>query len=115
MNTADRSIALMDVAVRRRFAFLTMWPEIGVLSDRAKACDLMEQSFTQLLDIFVTHAADDGFQLLPGHAYFLESDVEKAKTKLQTELKPLLLEYIAQGHVSGFRDEIHAYIDSLPE
>jgi 5-methylcytosine-specific restriction protein B len=115
MNTADRSIALMDVAVRRRFAFVTMWPELGVLNDVKNACRLMQQSFTRLLDIFVAHASDDGFQLLPGHAYFLEPDEARAKVKLQTELKPLLLEYIAQGHVSGFRDEIHAYIDSLPE
>jgi 5-methylcytosine-specific restriction protein B len=115
MNTADRSIALMDVAVRRRFAFVTMWPDLGVLHDQKQACSLMLQKFTQLLDIFVTHAADDGFQLLPGHAYFLETDETRAKVKLQTELKPLLLEYLAQGHVSGFRDEIHAYIDSLPE
>ncbi len=115
MNTADRSIALMDVAVRRRFAFVTMWPDLQVLASSALACTLMQQSFTQLLEIFVALAADDGFQLLPGHAYFLEPDEARAKVKLQTELKPLLLEYIAQGHVSGFRDEIHAFIDSLPE
>jgi 5-methylcytosine-specific restriction protein B len=115
MNTADRSIALMDVAVRRRFAFVTMWPDLAVLNDTSQACRLMQQKFTQLLHIFVTHAADDGFSLLPGHAYFLEADEAHAKLKLQTELKPLLLEYIAQGHVSGFRDEIYAYIDSLPE
>ena len=115
MNTADRSIALLDVAVRRRFAFVTMWPDLRVLADNSKACGLMQQSFTQLLGIFVAHAADDGFTLLPGHAYFLEPDEVRAKRKLQTELKPLLLEYIAQGHVSGFRDEVHAYIDSLPE
>lgn len=115
MNTADRSIALMDVAVRRRFAFVTMWPDLGVLSNPKQACVLMQQKFTQLLAVFVTHAADDGFQLLPGHAYFLEPDDVRAKVKLQTELKPLLLEYLAQGHVSGFRDEIQAYIDCLPE
>lgn len=115
MNTADRSIALMDIAVRRRFAFVTMWPDLGVLNDHSQACALMQQKFTQLLDIFVMHAADDGFALLPGHAYFLETDEARAKRKLQTELKPLLLEYLAQGHVSGFRDEIHAYIDGLPE
>jgi hypothetical protein len=74
----------------------------------------MQQTFTQLLEIFVAHAADEGFQLLPGHAYFLEPDEVRARVKLHTELKPLLLEYIAQGHVSGFRDEIHAFIDSLP-
>jgi len=114
MNTADRSIALMDVAVRRRFAFVPLWPDLQVLANKALACALMQQTFTQLLEIFVAHAADDGFQLLPGHAYFLEPDEARAKVKLHTELKPLLLEYIAQGHVSGFRDEIQAFIDSLP-
>lgn len=113
MNTADRSIALLDVAVRRRFAFVSMWPDLGVLADRNQACELMQRRFTQLLDIFIAHATGDGFALLPGHAYFLEPDEQQARRKLHTELKPLLLEYMAQGHVSGFRDEIHAYIDSL--
>jgi 5-methylcytosine-specific restriction protein B len=73
----------------------------------------MAGKFKQLLDLFVSHAADDAFNLLPGHAYFMEKDEAKAKIKLSTELKPLLHEYLAQGHVSGFGDEIHAYIDSL--
>lgn len=115
MNTADRSIALMDVAVRRRFAFVTLWPDLAVLSDPSQACKLMQDTFSRLLAIFVSHAADDGFALLPGHAYFLSADEEQAKRKLRTELKPLLLEYIAQGHVSGFRDEMYAFVDSLPE
>lgn len=105
----------MDLAVRRRFAFVTLWPDLAVLSDPTQACKLMQETFARLLSIFVSHAADDGFTLLPGHAYFLSADEEQAKRKLQTELKPLLLEYIAQGHVSGFRDEMYAFIDSLPE
>lgn len=113
MNTADRSIALLDVAVRRRFAFLPVWPSLQVLNDDRRSCERMRKKFAQLLDLFVSHAGDDAFNLLPGHAYFMESDEAKVKTKLQTELKPLLLEYLAQGHVSGFGDEIHAFIDSL--
>jgi 5-methylcytosine-specific restriction protein B len=73
----------------------------------------MREKFAQLLDLFIAHAGDDAFNLLPGHAYFMEPDEGRAKIKLQTELKPLLLEYLAQGHVSGFGDEIHAFIDSL--
>jgi 5-methylcytosine-specific restriction protein B len=113
MNTADRSIAVLDVAVRRRFAFSPVWPSLQVLKDDQQACASMREKFAQLLDLFVSHAGDDAFNLLPGHAYFMEADEAKAKTKLQTELKPLLLEYLAQGHVSGFGDEIHAFIDSL--
>lgn len=115
MNTADRSIAVLDVAVRRRFAFSPVWPSLQVLSSDEQSCASMREKFAQLLDLFVAHAGDDAFNLLPGHAYFMEIDEAKAKTKLQTELKPLLLEYLAQGHVSGFGDEIHAFIDSLDD
>lgn len=113
MNTADRSIAVLDVAVRRRFAFSPVWPSLQVLNGDEQSCKQMRETFAQLLDLFVSHAGDDAFNLLPGHAYFMEPDESKVKTKLQTELKPLLLEYLAQGHVSGFGDEIHAFIDSL--
>ena len=113
MNTADRSIALLDVAVRRRFAFSPVWPSLQVLDGDDQSCAPMREKFAQLLDLFISHAGDDAFNLLPGHAYFMEVDESKVKTKLQTELKPLLLEYLAQGHVSGFGDEIHAFIDSL--
>lgn len=113
MNTADRSIAVLDVAVRRRFAFLPVWPSMQVLNDVGRSCNRMRETFAQLLDLFLSHAGDDAFNLLPGHAYFMETDEAKAKIKLRTELKPLLLEYLAQGHVSGFGDEIHAFIDSL--
>jgi 5-methylcytosine-specific restriction protein B len=113
MNTADRSIALLDVAVRRRFAFSPVWPSMQVLASDQQSCVTMREKFAQLLDLFISHAGDDAFNLLPGHAYFMEPDEGKVRTKLQTELKPLLLEYLAQGHVSGFGDEIHAFIDSL--
>ena len=113
MNTADRSIAVLDVAVRRRFAFSPVWPSLQVLSGDQQSCTSMREKFAQLLDLFVSHAGDDAFNLLPGHAYFMEADEAKVKTKLQTDLKPLLLEYLAQGHVSGFGDEILAFIDSL--
>jgi 5-methylcytosine-specific restriction protein B len=113
MNTADRSIAVLDVAVRRRFAFSPVWPSLQVLSDDQQSCATMQEKFAQLLDLFVAHAGNDAFNLLPGHTYFMETDEAKARTKLQTELKPLLVEYLAQGHVSGFGDEIQAFIDNI--
>jgi hypothetical protein len=42
MNSADRSIALVDVAVRRRFAFVSLWPRMSVIEEHG--CGLMKQA-----------------------------------------------------------------------
>ena len=108
MNTADRSIAIVDVAIRRRFAFVKMWPQIAVVTEHG--CVLMQQAFQKLLNIFIEHASDDAFNLIPGHAYFLEADEQAARSALKTELLPLLEEYLWQGFVAGFEEEIRTYI-----
>ena len=108
MNTADRSIAIVDVAIRRRFAFLKVWPNMQVVKELG--CPLMQEAFQRLLSIFVEHASDEAFNLLPGHSYFLEKDELNARIDLATRLKPLLEEYLAQGYVAGFANAIRAYI-----
>ena len=50
----------------------------------------------------------------PVTAYFLGSD-EVAHTRLTTEVRPLLEEYLAQGYVAGFADEIRAYVDLITQ
>ena len=111
MNSADRSIAIVDVAVRRRFAFLSLWPQMGVVQQTR--CGLMEEAFRRLVTIFVEHAGDDAFQLVPGHSYFLETSDQAAKRRLQTSLAPLLEEYLAQGYVGGFSESIRDYLQWL--
>lgn len=111
MNTSDRSIAILDVAIRRRFAFAELWPQMGVVQDHG--CELMVDKFKELLQIFVEHATDDAFNLLPGHSYFLEEDERQARRALKLHLKPLLDEYLAQGYVAGFEEEIRSYNQSI--
>ncbi len=111
MNSSDRSIAIVDIAVRRRFAFVSLWPRTEVVKQHG--CALMQTAFGQLLGIFVEHATDDALALMPGHSYFLESDEEQAKRSLRVNLKPLLEEYLAQGYVSGFAEPIRSYLQWL--
>lgn len=107
MNSADRSIAIVDVAVRRRFAFLSLWPSLEVVEEHG--CPLTQRAFQELVSIFVEHAPDEALALVPGHSYFLGKDEERARVDLRTSLAPLLDEYLAQGYVSGFAESIRGY------
>lgn len=111
MNSADRSIAILDVAVRRRFAFLSLWPSLKVVEECG--CELSQKAFQQLVSTFIEHAADEALPLVPGHSYFLGRDEERARMNLKTNLVPLLTEYLAQGYVSGFAEPIRAYLQWL--
>jgi|SRR6516162_117772 len=108
MNSADRSIAIVDVAVRLRFGFLSLWPQMSVV--QRHGCELMQNAFRDLVSVFVEHASEDAFNLVPGHSYFLESDDTKARTSLKINLAPLLEEYLAQGYVGGFAEPIRGYL-----
>jgi 5-methylcytosine-specific restriction protein B len=111
MNSADRSIAIVDVAVRRRFAFVPLWPRMSVVQQYG--CQTMQTAFKDLVSIFVEHATDDTFPLVPGHSYFLELNESRAKNSLRTNLAPLLEEYLAQGYVGGFSEPIRSYLQWL--
>ncbi len=112
MNSADRSIAILDVAVRRRFAFVPLWPQSSVVEEHSG--EILQRGFHDLLTLFVEHASEDALPLTPGHAYFLGNDAE-AQSRLATSVRPLLEEYLAQGYVAGFADEIRAYIDRIAQ
>ena len=66
-----------------------------------------------MINIFIEHAQEDAFNLVPGHSYFLEEDEEQAKKKLLSGLVPLLEEYLAQGYIGGFSEQVRAYLQEL--
>jgi 5-methylcytosine-specific restriction protein B len=111
MNSADRSIAIVDVAVRRRFAFVRLWPRMQVVEQHG--CELTQKAFRDLTSIFVEHASDDALSLVPGHSYFLAEDEADARSNLRTNLAPLLAEYLVQGYVTGFAESIRSYLQWL--
>jgi len=113
MNTADRSIASMDLAIRRRFAFVAMPPKRAVVAQQglARATEI----FDRLTDVFVEHAPDDALDLLPGHAYFLAKDETELLQRFRYELVPLLDEYLRQGFLGAAGTELNAVRDEIDD
>ena len=113
MNTADRSIANMDLAVRRRFAFVTLPPSRKVVADQGLAD--ATSIFDRLVNVFVEHAPDDALDLLPGHSYFLARDTGGLKHRFRYDLLPLLDEYLRQGLLGPASSELHAVRDAIED
>lgn len=122
-NTADRSIARMDVAIRRRFAFLSVWPNLHVV--REHSTPLAVSLFQDTIETFTEYADDATLQLIPGHAYFLDPQPHGPEEtrelrvihRLQYELLPLLRDYLdermcgsATEAISGLADRIESRI-----
>jgi len=89
-----------------------MWPQVSVVAEQA-ACDTMQMAFRDLVSIFVEHANDESFDLMPGHSYFLETDEGKARQRLKVTLKPLIEEYLAQGYVASFAEPVRSYLQQI--
>jgi 5-methylcytosine-specific restriction protein B len=73
----------------------------------------MQRAFLELQSIFVEYADEEALDFLPGHSYFLEGDPQQAVRELQTNLEPLLEEYLKHGYVAAFADSIRAYLQWL--
>ena len=95
MNTADRSIKLLDAALRRRFAFIELMPDIELLRG-ATVGELALDDFLEGLNRRI--ARSEGREKQVGHSYLLEggepvSEVEDFARCFREEILPLLQEY----------------------
>ena len=85
MNTADKSIALIDIALRRRFDFISYYPQYdGYDSDAIEFLKRINEA------IFREKKSAD---YLIGHAYFMKG--QSIETVLQNKIIPLLMEYFS--------------------
>ena len=109
MNSADRNIAILDLAIRRRFGFVHVPPHKSALN---KAPEVCQEKFDELLELFLNYATDDVFDLMPGQGYFLPKNGD-GRSFLRTGVAPLLRDYLRTGLLAGFEGEIEAYLDSL--
>ncbi|MBQ6827530.1 MAG: AAA family ATPase, partial [Thermoguttaceae bacterium] len=102
MNTADRSLALIDFALRRRFAFFELTPAFDSEGFRAFQRRVGNPKFDRLIDVVKelnAEIADDetlGSGFCVGHSYFCAKttvDDVWLRSVVEFELIPLLREY----------------------
>lgn len=91
MNTADRSIALMDTALRRRFEFVEMMPEYDTLNETIiEGINVGEMLKT--INERIEYLYDRDHTI--GHAYFINvSDLKTLANVFKNKILPLLQEY----------------------
>lgn len=101
MNTADRSIALMDTALRRRFEFIEMMPEEELLTDIVIAnVNVKEMLETMNQRIEVLYDREHTL----GHAFFMplknkeKATLDKLASIFKNKIIPLLQEYFYEDY-----------------
>ena len=104
MNTADRSLAIVDYALRRRFAFIQLEPDYGdsfrsFLTDKGIGVRLLEHICSSVQQVNKVIREDlnlgAGFQI--GHSYFCNyqngiTEADWWREVLRYEIQPLLEE-----------------------
>ena len=123
MNTADQSIAMVDKALRRRFAWLTLRPDPAVLASAGVFAGTRDRQaaawlFDAVAALFDPSDADLG-RLQLGHSYFLpettpadeQAGLTVVARRFAVDAWPLLEEYEAEGLVDP--DQLTALLKSV--
>jgi 5-methylcytosine-specific restriction enzyme B len=98
MNTADRSIALLDAALRRRFGFVELMPDPSALGRSRPGGVPLGALLEAINDRVVRRAGRGGRELQVGHAYFMHegrpiASLEQLALALRDDVAPLLQEH----------------------
>ncbi|EAK2481491.1 endonuclease, partial [Campylobacter jejuni] len=90
MNTADRSITSLDTALRRRFEFIEMIPDVSKLSMDCEGINLQE--LLKAINTCIEYLLDREKTI--GHAFFIGvENLNDLKSIFQNKIIPLLQEY----------------------
>ena len=85
MNTADKSIALLDIALRRRFDFEPMYPLYNIEGYKIYDAEVLRKINEKIRKL-------KGCDFQIGHAYFMDNNMTTAE-RMNKKVIPLLLEY----------------------
>ena len=100
MNTADRSIALLDIALRRRFDFIPMYPDSSVIGTDGCAIEVDGINLAELLDQMnerIGALMDDDHKI--GHSYLMGiKGYDDLNYAFKNRILPLLQEYFYNNY-----------------
>lgn len=85
MNTADKSIALLDIALRRRFEFEAMYPKYEIEGHEIHDVEILKRINKQIIEL-------KGHDFQIGHSYFMNENKDLVE-RMNKKVIPLLLEY----------------------
>jgi len=94
MNTADRSVEALDAALRRRFSFEEMPPDLSLIKKEGKLKEegICLPSLLETINRRIEKLLDKDH--LIGHSYFMNiTDLDSLKFAFQSKINPLLQEY----------------------
>jgi Holliday junction resolvasome RuvABC ATP-dependent DNA helicase subunit len=103
MNTADRSLAVVDFALRRRFAWYNIKPKI------INSKEFYKDDFSRIQEIFDWYATSNELSLQPGQGYFIASSADEMNNRIKYEILPLIKEYLQEGLVRNAKEEFNNY------
>ena len=106
MNTADRSLAVVDFALRRRFAWYTLNPKPLNIKQ------FYEDDFTRIQEIFNWYATSNELSLQPGQGYFIASSDKEMINRIRYEIFPLVKEYLQEGLLRNAKEEFNNYFST---
>jgi hypothetical protein len=122
MNTADRSLAVVDFALRRRFAWYSKTPKI--IDGPSKRLEnvsvnkiteeefFFKEDFAVIEEIFNWYASSPELNLQPGEGYFIANSEDEMKNRIRYEIFPLVKEYLQEGLLRNAKEEFNNYFSS---
>ncbi|KYG65581.1 hypothetical protein AZI86_00430 [Bdellovibrio bacteriovorus] len=109
MNTADRSIAMMDIALRRRFSFVELNPNYSLVPEQVDGLPIRQvlNNLNRSIAMFI------GRDYRLGHSFLMKeriSDLTDFKKVWFTEIMPMLSEYF-HGDWNKLKEIVNDFVD----